>query len=236
MYGKQIYGKSFLATLFFVLGIHIAVQTRAAFGYEILTIGDSITRGTIYVTGDGNGRQVGPYQAYLEEYLANKGLISNVYNWGISGETTYGGLSRINTVLSSRAADYILIMEGANDLYEGISPATTTANLKAMITRAKAKNVTPVLGNITPNAKTSGFDSLVSGSYNPSISIMAGQNSTWLADQYEALRPDWTSVPLNHDGLHPNLLGYQIMAQTWLDTLLAANAAIVPVLHLLLGQ
>lgn len=231
--GRRANTGSIILAVLIIVSFHIAGLVSKAYGFEILTIGDSITRGTVYVLGDGNGREVGPYQLYLKNYLANEGQPSHVYNWGISGETTFGGLSRINYVLNTHAADFILIMEGANDLYSGISSSTTAANLNAMVARAKAKSVTPILGNITPNTKTAGYDSLIKNSYNPRIVLITGQNGTRLSDQYAAFRPNWAI--LNRDGLHPNVAGYDLMAQTWRDSILSGGGAnIVPNLLLLL--
>lgn len=208
-----------------------------SFAFQILTIGDSITRGSGFVEGDdGAGRRVGGYQPYLESYLAEEGKPSAVYNWGISGETSYEGLSRIDSVLATCNADYILIMEGANDVYEGISSSTTAANLSAMALRASSKGVIPIIATITPNTRTSGYDTLVADSYNPRIEQVATNYDLLLADHYAALRPQWATYPLNIDGLHPNLDGHQIIAETWLSCIIMKKDNMTPIYLLLLGD
>lgn len=185
--------------------------------YQILTIGDSITKGWPYVLENPWGDRTGGYQPYLENYLSNDGLTSAVYNWGVGGETTVGGVARINDVLDSRGSDFMLIMEGANDLYAGISSSTTQANIGVMIDRVKAKGVSPVVGTITPNTMTSGFDYWIRSSYNPKILSIAKAKNAMIADQYDALRPNWND--LNTDGLHPNQAGYKLIAYTWFQVL-----------------
>jgi acyl-CoA thioesterase-1 len=207
--------------------------------YEILTIGDSITRGRPYVQYDPNGaRTEEGYQPYLEDFLSQNNTPSAVYNWGVSGETTIGGLSRIKSVLDSRFSHFMLIMEGANDLYWGISSSTTATNIGVMIDRVLEKEVIPIVGTITPNTKTTGYDNLIQNDYNPKIVVTAESKKVRIANQYAALLPNW--VMLNTDGLHPNYAGYELIAKTWYQTIIEITskpivpAAIVPAISILL--
>ena len=232
---NRMFSLAFSGCWFLMIAPIFLFRTSSAlYAYEILTLGDSITRGSIYVEGDGAGRQIGPTQGFLEEFLSDEGLPSRVYNWGISGETTFGGLNRINNVLNSRYADFILIMEGANDLYEGISSSTTTENIRAMISRSNAKNVTPIIGSITPNDRTAGFDSKIANDYNPKIAQMTKNENTRLANQYEALIPNWAGT--TYDGLHPDLKGHSIIAKTWFDSIIRRDIFLSPILLLLLDE
>lgn len=225
---KKIRDYTLLVTFFMLFSSSIALA------YQILTIGDSITRGSGYVAGDGAGRRVGGYQPYLEIYLAEKGEPSAVYNWGISEETTFGGLSRIDSVLATRYADYILIMEGANDVQEGISWSTTAANLNAMALRARARGVIPIIATITPNTYDPSCNSLILDNYNPWIKQVAENSNLLLADQYTAVEPPkWYT--LNRDGIHPNLDGHQIIAETWLSRIIESHH-MTPIYLLLLGD
>ncbi|MEA3232885.1 MAG: GDSL-type esterase/lipase family protein [Thermodesulfobacteriota bacterium] len=186
------------------------------FGLEVLTMGDSITAGSPYnLHGDGN--RVGPYQGDLERILHNNGLPSNVYNWGKSGEMTPDGVNRISNVLSSRSADLILIMEGTNDVTNGISSNTTAANIGIMIDKSISRRVTPIVGTITPNSRPGGFDAVIRDHFNPKIVSKADSRGVKVADQYWALRPRWNT--LQYNDLHPNLAGYQIIAETWYGTI-----------------
>ena len=127
------------------------VFLQAASGFEILTFGDSITKGWPYVAYNQHGTQRGGYQQKLAAYLGDAGYPSSVYNWGVGGESTPEGVNRIASVLASRFADYILIMEGANDVLNGISENATRTNIGIMIDRSRQRNVIPIVGNITPN-------------------------------------------------------------------------------------
>ena len=59
-------------------------------------------------------------------------------NAGVSGDTTAGGLRRIDWALG-RGADVLIIALGGNDGLRGISPKQTAENLAGIIKRARAK-------------------------------------------------------------------------------------------------
>ncbi len=63
-----------------------------------------------------------------------------IENAGVSGDTSTGGLERLDWAVSEGVKGVILEL-GANDALRGIDPAITRSNLDAMITRLKARNV-----------------------------------------------------------------------------------------------
>lgn len=240
----------------FLLGLAFSLLgIKSAFGFDVLAFGDSITQGlqrnssnVIYAcTSRGNGRETScGYGDELEAFLARAGYPSRVFNWGYSGERTCcvggnDGLSRIDSVLNSRNADFILIMEGANDLYQGLSSSTTKSAISAMVDKARAKNVTPIIATITPNtARGLGFDSQIRRSYNPKIRDLAREKTVLIADQYDAVAGGWRSVPYNSgDGLHVSNRGYQKIAGEWFRVFESQDffenkPNITPILNLLL--
>jgi lysophospholipase L1-like esterase len=206
---------------FFLICVLLTVSVQA-FALEILTMGDSITKGWPYVVYNQYGTRRGMYQPELERLLGTANIPSRVYNWGVGGEMTYEGVNRITTVLGSRAADYILIMEGANDVLNGTSSTTTQINIGIMVDKSLQRGVTPIVGTITPNTtKGSLYDNKITNDYNPKLVSMASQKSVLIADQYGALRPEWAQ--LNNDQLHPNIAGYKMVARTWYLVIHPAN-------------
>lgn len=179
-------------------------------GANITAFGDSITAGY--------GSNSGGYPPKLESRLNTNGKPSIVANYGHSGEQTPAGLSRFDAVLAAFPANIILIMEGTNDVRSGISVQTTQYNLQAMITKAKAAGVRPVLATLTPS-NWDGSETLIPQTWNPMIKALAGNNGILLADQYAAVLPVWGNA--NSDGIHPNDYGYQILADTWYATIAA---------------
>lgn len=88
------------------------------------------------------------FPAQLERYLREtKGIDATVVNAGVSGDTSSGGLARLDWVLSGlegRTPDLVIVELGANDALRGISPALTRKNLDDLIQKLKARDI-PVL-------------------------------------------------------------------------------------------
>jgi acyl-CoA thioesterase-1 len=102
----------------------------------ILAFGDSL------VAGFGLGSRDG-FTAKLEAALKAKGVEARVVNAGLSGDTSAGGLARLDWALEPKP-DFAIVELGANDGLRGLDPAQTRANLDAILAKLKAKGV-PVL-------------------------------------------------------------------------------------------
>ena len=98
---------------------------------RIVILGDSITA----------GYGLDPQEAYpalLQKKIDAAGLPYVVTNAGVSGDTTAGGLRRINWALG-QGADVLVVALGGNDGLRGISPQQTAANLAGIIDKARGK-------------------------------------------------------------------------------------------------
>lgn len=100
---------------------------------RIVVLGDSIT------AGYGLERHEA-YPALLQKKVDEAGLAVEVANAGVSGDTTAGGLRRIDWALGQKGADVLVIALGGNDGLRGISPEQTEKNLTGIIEKARAKN------------------------------------------------------------------------------------------------
>jgi len=99
---------------------------------RIVVLGDSITA----------GYGLDPQEAYpalLQKKIDAAGLPYTVSNAGVSGDTTAGGLRRINWALGQQGADVLVVALGGNDGLRGISPKQTEENLAGIIDKARAK-------------------------------------------------------------------------------------------------
>lgn len=96
----------------------------------IVAFGDSLTAGFGLSPDKG-------FPAQLERALRARGIDVRVANAGVSGDTTAGGLARLDWSLADRP-DLVILALGANDMLRGISPETVRANLAAMIAKIKA--------------------------------------------------------------------------------------------------
>lgn len=122
-----------------------------------MALGDSLTAGYGLAEGDG-------FVPQLQTWLAAQGHDVIVINAGVSGDTTAGGLSRLDWTLAE-PADAMIVTLGGNDLLRGIDPAASKANLEAILTGAAARGVTVLLmpmeapGNYGPDYKAA-FDAM----------------------------------------------------------------------------
>lgn len=102
-------GKFFAASLLFLISMNVTAQNR------ILIVGDSISAGF----GLDNGEE---WAALLQKKLQEEQLNYQVVNASISGDTTAGGLARIEKLLVENKPQWVLIELGANDGLRGLSP------------------------------------------------------------------------------------------------------------------
>lgn len=110
----------------------------------ILIFGHSPTPKVILFFGDSltAGYGLSPEEAFpalVEKELNQKGKPIKVINAGLSGETTAGGLSRIDWVLR-QPIDVFVLELGGNDGLRGLPLEQTRTNLQAIIDKVKAKN------------------------------------------------------------------------------------------------
>ncbi len=219
--------------LFGTFWIFLSTVALAYDGLVILGFGDSITVGYPYLDGYAAGCNCGMYEKNLEQMLNDCGHPNLVFNWGYSGESTAGGMNRIESNIQTAInqwghVDFILLMEGTNDYDYGFSPGTTRFNLDVMIEKVRGIpdfHITPILGTLTPDTANPAKSI---PSYNAQIRDLALQKNVLLVDHYSAMVDNWGV--LNYDGLHPNEHGYYQLASQWFKGLqpLVGPCGIVP--------
>lgn len=117
--------------LFCILGVAIS---RATPSHTIVIFGDSLTAG--YGLDD---PATDAYPARLQTKIDEAHLPYHIVNAGLSGETTAGGVRRVDWILRQQIDIFVLAL-GANDGLRGIEPAVSRANLQMIIDRVRAKN------------------------------------------------------------------------------------------------
>lgn len=110
-------------------------QTRAK-PLKLVALGDSLSAGY-------NLPGSAAFPAVLEQALRQKGVAVEIVNAGVSGDTSQGGLERLDWSVPDDT-DGVILELGANDALRGVDPALTLKSLDAIITRLKARNI-PVL-------------------------------------------------------------------------------------------
>ena len=197
--------------------IHIFIPA-ACFFYVMLMLSISAHADVVSAMGDSitHGHGQVPYPSVLQQLIDGTAQKVQVVNYGQSGERTDQGVNRIDKVLAQSHPNYIIIMEGADDVIAGLSPTSVKFNLGVMIDKSRGAGAAPVLDNITPDTRFNA-NSVISSAYNPQISGLAGEKNVALVDAYGALIVDWPH--LNVDGLHPNSAGHRILAQNFYNAL-----------------
>lgn len=104
---------------------------------RLLAFGDSLTQGYGLPVAQGFVPQMG-------QWLEKNGGDVEIVNAGVSGDTTAGGAARIEWTLAENF-DAMIVTLGGNDLLRGIDPANSRANIRAILTAAKAKDINILL-------------------------------------------------------------------------------------------
>jgi acyl-CoA thioesterase-1 len=97
---------------------------------NLVVLGDSVSAGYGLETGQG-------WVALLQKKLQAEGLNYQVINASISGDTSAGGLVRLDKLLTETKPRWLLLELGANDGLRGLSPKEMKANLTAIIQRSQ---------------------------------------------------------------------------------------------------
>ena len=122
----------YLCVLFFACDVRAAQSAHADSSTRVLLFyGDSLT------AGYGIDREQA-FPALIQTRLDSLGWNYESVNAGLSGETSAGGLRRINWILR-RPVDVFVLELGANDGLRGIAPESTAKNLQGIIDQVKEK-------------------------------------------------------------------------------------------------
>lgn len=106
-------------------------KADSAISVTLAAFGDSLSAGYMLAAGDS-------FPAQLQVALAAKGYKVEVVNAGVSGDTTAGGLQRLDWSLQP-GVDGVILELGANDALRGIDPHITKDNLDKIISKIKDK-------------------------------------------------------------------------------------------------
>lgn len=209
---------------FFVSGIDVPAEEAIG---SIVALGDSITDGAFEVP-ETNTR----WPDFLSSRLAAQGIIMGVLNQGINSNTVTGednldfqgppALLRFDRdVLQRSGVRSLVILEGTNDLSGGVKADVIYAGLLDLVGRAHAAGLCVVLGTLTPrdDVLIYGWNRATMESERQALNkmIRATSGIEGIADFDAAMgnRLDPTHInPAYYfpDLLHPNTLGFSVMA------------------------
>lgn len=192
-----------------ILALGLATSLAAAEPKTIVFFGDSLTA----------GYGVDPDEAYpalIQKKIEAAGLPWRVVNAGLSGETTAGGLRRLDWILRQKVDIFVLEL-GGNDGLRGIAPSVTRSNLIRMIERIRQQ---------TPDVRV-----VITGMLLPTN--MGPEHTRDFAAIFPEVARESGAVlipflldgvggnpSLNQpDGIHPTAEGHKIVAETVWRTL-----------------
>lgn len=166
---------------------------------KIIAFGDSLTEGYGLPSTDS-------YPAILERKLHADGYEWSVSNKGISGELTFGGLSRTDEIIKEKP-DIVILELGANDSFRSVDPKQIKDNLKQIIDKLQEQDIVVIIAGMRMMLQNG-----------PQYAVQFAQIYRDLAAEKNIiLIPDFLKgvqgdQRLNiSDGIHPNKEGYQII-------------------------
>jgi acyl-CoA thioesterase-1 len=209
---------AFKQLAFLAFGTFLAILTAfptVAEPYRIVGFGDSLMAG--YGLGPGEG-----FPEKLQAALQKKGHDVVIANASVSGDTSSGGLSRLDWSVPD-GTQLVILELGANDMLRGIAPEVTEQNLDKMLGRLKERGMAVLLVG-TVAAPNLGPD--YADAFNGIFPRLAEKHSVQLYPFFlDGVAADRQF--LLEDGMHPNAAGIDRMVERLLPTvekLIAAKA------------
>lgn len=183
---------------------------------KLVALGDSLTAGY-------NLPGSAAFPSVLEAMLRAKGVSVEIVNAGVSGDTSQGGLERLDWSVPD-GTDGVILELGANDALRGVDPALTEKSLDAIVTRLKARGIPVLLAGIYA-PRSNGPDYVAR--FDAIYPRLAGKHGLILYPFFlDGIAGD--RVLNQPDMLHPTAEGVRVMAQRILPTVERFLASLRP--------
>ena len=117
-----------------MIGVNF-IPAKVYCSQEIILLGDSL------MSGYGLDEEF-HLSTVLERNLKGKGFDVKVINASVSGDTTSGGLNRLNWLLEGKDIDIVILCLGANDMLRGTNPSLVRQNLNKILEILTEKKIT----------------------------------------------------------------------------------------------
>lgn len=202
--------RAFNASLFVLLVI--VASAEAGERPVVLVLGDSLTAG--YGLAPGKA-----FPAQLHVALGQSGVDGKVINGGVSGDTSAGGLARLDWLLGDKP-DLVIVELGANDGLRGLDPDVTRDNLDRIITRIRETGAHVLLaGMVAPPNLGADYGERFNTIY-PALAKKHGTAFYPFFLDGVALNP-----ALNQeDGIHPTAEGVAMIVEKMLPVVMGSLA------------
>ncbi|MGA0542098.1 arylesterase [Neotabrizicola sp. VNH66] len=176
---------------------------------QIVALGDSLTAG--YGLNEGEG-----LVPQLQLWLDGQGAEAVVQNAGVSGDTTAGGLARVDWALGPDA-DALIVTLGGNDMLRGLPPEEVRRNLSAILEVAAGRGL-PVL--LVPMKAPSNWGADYKTAFDAIYPELAAETGAILAPEFfsglmaegaDPSDPASMGAWMQADGIHPNAQGVKLI-------------------------
>ncbi len=170
----------------------------------IAALGDSLTQGYGLPVEEG-------FVPQLQQWLTDAGADVRLINAGVSGDTTAGGLARVDWTLTPDV-DGMIVTLGGNDVLRGLDPGQARGNIEGILRSADTANVDVLLvgmeapGNFGPDYKTQ-FDQLYPDLAQQYGTLFLESFFAGLVEEGTPLDPVALRDYFQADGIHPNAKG-----------------------------
>lgn len=212
-----------VSAIFLSIALTCAASASAAQTVRIAALGDSLTQG--YGLMDHEG-----FTAQLQDWLDANSVAAAIVNAGVSGDTTAGGLSRVEWTLSDDI-DAMIVALGGNDVLRGIDPAVARANLRGIMEVGADKGVPMMIVGIT-----------APGNYGADYKAEFEAIYSDLAADFDAIyvpsflgpleelgdMSDVIATYMQPDGIHPNAKGVGVIVEALGPTVAELADAVDP--------
>ena len=172
---------------------------------RLLLLGDSLTAGY-------GLPQAQAFPTRLQAALERAGFTGEIVNAGVSGDTSAGGLARLDWAIGDRPPTHAIVALGANDGLRGLPPEAMESNLDGIVTKLKARGAKVLIAGMMapPNL---GRD--YAERFNAVFARLATKHATPL---YPFFLDGVAANPaLNQgDGIHPNGAGVDVIVERML--------------------
>lgn len=213
---RRVFKRLIRASLALLLLIVAGNPSLAAEEMVVVAFGDSLTAGYGLDHAD-------VFPVRLEQALRARGLAVRVVNAGVSGDTTAGGLARLDWSLTGTPS-LVIVQLGGNDALRGVEPAETRQNLDAILAKITARGIKVIVAGMyaPPN-----MGDAYAAEFNAMYPELAQAHGAALYPFF--LEGVAAKQELNQfDGIHPNRRGVDIIVDRFAPLIAQTLSAAAP--------
>ncbi len=184
-------------------GLILSLFATAAFAgpVTVAALGDSLTAGYGLAQDEG-------FVPQMQTWLDAQGAEVTLLNAGVSGDTTAGGLSRVDWTLTPDV-DGVLVALGGNDYLRGLDPSVSRGNLDEILNKARSAEVPAMLIGLQAGTNYGAdYATEFNGMY---PELAADYDVPVYPDWFAGLRGGDLPKYLQADGIHPNADGVKLI-------------------------